>query len=270
MRACNARQRGRRIAERRQRTTKHASSIDTDRVLVNVGHVVNLVPEYNELRTRVVRSPIDALWEAIGSSVAGGRSVHGVVAQVLGAGGIVKLGMPCGMRDNTPAVIDPQCPRELAEERDHFCAKSLSLIIGQCVEFGDGLFQPVLYMHTPFPQPPQKPIVVIADNRQRMTSSAEPHHKSNDVEYSISAIHKIADEYDAWMCADSGWCNIRIEQRSVIKLFEQRDELVVAAVDIADDVASTDVEIIMNPRVRLDVRFSFHALVKITTNSCDA
>ncbi len=110
-------------------------------------------------------------------------------------------------------------------------------------------------------QPAQEPVVVIADNAQRISTGAEPVDKGDALHDAIAAINDISHEDDPWQRSGRGGRDLWIEQRTMPEFFEQLGQLRIATVHIADHIALAQVRALVNagmPREFLPVTTVTH------------
>jgi hypothetical protein len=107
----------------------------------------------------------------------------------------------------------------------------------------------MLDLHAPSVHPAEEAVVVIADDAERVPPAVQPQHETHDVEDPVSAIDEISDEHETGTLSLRSGRDVRIEELLVSESDEELLELIVAAMNVADDVELVNVEVVVNARV---------------------
>jgi hypothetical protein len=102
-------------------------------------------------------------------------------------------------------------------------------------------------------EPAEKSIIMISHNRQSMAAHAEAVNQPERLNDFIAAINDVANEDDAWLVAGKRGGNFRIEKIVMAQTAKKFRKLIVASVEIADNIALADIVMAMNARVRREI-----------------
>ena len=158
-----------------------------------------------------------------------------------GRGATLHLLAHPGVCHRKPTVVEDEVADEAVHELEDLPAELRGLLL----ELRERLRQSVRHVHVPSPKRPDKLILVIAGNAQRRSRSNHAHDEAEHGGRVRSSVDEVPQEHRPSPLGVS-WGRAFVRYL-VAELLEQREQLVVAAVDVADDVEGSVIGAAVGP-----------------------
>lgn len=190
----------------------------------------------HEIGSHVVRRPVDSLRETLCRLAPRCRSIESISSHTLGAGIDMKIGVPRSMRHEGTTGVQTKSPRNAGEEIHKLEPPRPSLLNREQSVLLDARFQSVTNVDRPSRKPSMKTFVVIPKNSQGVTPLPKSMHQPERFHDATPAVNDVTHKDHTRMLTLAGWRNIWIQQVIVPQALHQLDQLIVAAMHIADHI----------------------------------